>query len=53
LFVFEFALVEVQGVKTIDFFINRSFRSGPHVRADCLTLLSARLYLPCSSAQQR
>jgi len=27
----------VQSVKLIDFLINRRFRSGPHVRADCLT----------------
>ena len=35
--------VEVQGVKMIDFLINRSFRSGQHGRADCLVPLSARL----------
>jgi len=35
--------VEVQGVKMIDFLINRSFRSGQHGRADCVAPLSARL----------
>jgi len=28
-------------------------RSGPHERADCVAPLSARLYVPCSRAQQR
>ena len=48
--------VEVQGVRMIDFLINRSFRSGQHGRADCLDPLSARLKVPCtycSSALQR
>ena len=30
--------MEMQGIKMIDFLINRSFRKGPHVRADCLLL---------------
>ena len=45
--------VEVQGVEVIDFLINRSFRRGQHGRAHCLALLSARLQVPCLSAQQR
>jgi len=35
--------VEVQGVKMIVFFINRSFKSGQHGRVDGLAPLSARL----------
>ena len=31
------AWIDVQGDKTIYFFINRSFRTGQHGRADCLT----------------
>jgi len=30
-----------------------SFISGQHGRADCLATLSARLWVPFSSAQQR
>jgi len=37
----------------IDFLINRSFRSEQHGRADCLAPMSARLWVPCSSSQQR
>jgi len=37
----------------VDFLINRIFRSGQHGRADCLAPLSARLWVPWSSPQQR
>jgi len=37
----------------VDFFINKSFRSRQHGCADCLAPLSASLYVPSASAQQR